>query len=168
MTSKQEGQRYGIVGFPAPELEVPIWFDEKGQTSDPMYLSEFADQIRVLYCFQAWCPGCHSRGLPDLKQMVDAMKEDHQVLFLAIQTVFEGHAENTVDRVQEIQREYHLSIPFGHDAGNENTSNIASTMINYRTGGTPWFIFINKEGIVVFNDFHLNVDKAIEYLRENG
>ena len=38
-------------------------------------------------------------------------------------------------------------------------------MYDYRTGGTPWFIFINQQDVVVFNDYHLNVDKAIEYLK---
>jgi len=39
-------------------------------------------------------------------------------------------------------------------------------MRDYRSGGTPWFIFIDQEGTVVFNDYHLDVDKAIEYLKE--
>jgi len=41
----------------------------------------------------------------------------------------------------------------------------STVMYHYRTGGTPWFIFINQEGKVVFNDFHLNTEKAIEFLQ---
>ena len=38
-------------------------------------------------------------------------------------------------------------------------------MKGYKTGGTPWFILIDQNGKVIFNDFHLNADKAIEYLK---
>ena len=51
--------------------------------------------------FQSWCPGCHSRGLPDLKKMVDALKEKDNISFLAIQTVFEGHKSNTYEKMVE-------------------------------------------------------------------
>ena len=39
----------------------------------------------MIYCFQAWCPGCHSRGLPALQKMVEALKDKEQVAFFAIQ-----------------------------------------------------------------------------------
>jgi hypothetical protein len=96
--------------------------------------------------------------------MVDALKENDKVAFLAIQTVFEGKEANTFDRVKEIQQQYELAIPFGHDVGGPATRNISSVMYNYRTGGTPWFIFIDQNGTVVFNDYHLDEDKAIEFL----
>jgi hypothetical protein len=50
--------------------------------------------------------------------------------------------------------------------GDESTRNISSTMHNYLTGGTPWFIFIDQKARVIFNDYHLNTEKAIEYLKE--
>ena len=65
----------------------------------------------------------------------------------------------------EVQKKYALHIPFGHDVGNESTMNRSSIMYNYRTGGTPWFIFIDQNVVVVFNDFHLNTEKAIEFLK---
>ena len=39
-------------------------------------------------------------------------------------------------------------------------------MTNYNTGGTPWFILIDKKDNIVFADFHLNVDGAIEVLKQ--
>jgi thiol-disulfide isomerase/thioredoxin len=157
--------KYGIEGYQAPELNVPLWIDGEGKEITPVKLEDYKGKFKVIYCFQAWCPGCHSRGLPALQKMVEALKDKEQVAFFAIQTVFEGKHANTLERMLEIQKEYDLSIPFGHDKGNETTRNISSTMYNYRTGGTPWFIFIDQEGGVVFNDFHLNTDKAIEYLK---
>ena len=155
---------YGVLGLKGKELSVPLWLNQKGEEMPAVSLADFKGKFKVLYCFQAWCPGCHSKGLPDLKEMVKAMNGRDDVVFLAIQTVFEGRDANTFERVKEIQREYGLAIPFGHDPGNESTGNISTTMINYRTGGTPWFIFIDKNDVVVFNDYHLEVDKAIDYL----
>jgi len=158
--------KYGIEGYQAPELKVPLWINGDGEKTTPIKLEEAAGKFKVIYCFQAWCPGCHSRGLPALQKMVEALKDKDDVAFFAIQTVFEGKHANTFERMAEIQKEYDLAIPFGHDEGDEHTQNISSTMFNYRTGGTPWFIFIDQEGTVVFNDFHLNTDKAIEYLKD--
>jgi len=118
----------------------------------------------VIYGFQSWCPGCHSRGLPALKKMSEALKGNDKVDFMAIQTVFEGSHTNTKDKLLETQEKYGLDIPFGHDAGTNASGNRSVTMGQYRTGGTPWFIFIDPNGQVVFNDFHLNVDAAIDYL----
>ena len=70
--------------------------------------------------------------------------------------------------MKEIQKEYDLKIPFGHDVGDKNTRNRSAVLHNYRTGGTPWFIFINQEGKVIFNDYHLNTEMAIEYLKKIG
>ena len=38
-------------------------------------------------------------------------------------------------------------------------------MKNYQTGGTPWFLFVDKHDNVVFSDFHLNPDAAIGFLK---
>jgi len=60
---------------------------------------------------------------------------------------------------------YGLEIPFGHDPGDDESQNRSRVMQHYRTGGTPWFIFIDQKNNVVFNDFHLNVEKAITFLK---
>ena len=148
----------------AEEFEVNSWIDAEGNAIEPIKLSDLKGKFKVLYCFQNWCPGCHSKGLPDLKKMVDALKDKDDVSFLAVQTVFEGFKSNTYEKISLVQSDYELKIPFGHDAGNDNksTSNI---MRKYKTGGTPWFIFITKEDKIVFSDFHLNVDVAIQYLK---
>ncbi len=158
-------QKYGIAGLKAPELEVTQWVDATGKVSTPIKLADLKGKFKVIYCFQAWCPGCHSIGLPSLQKMVEALKDSDKVSFFAIQTVFEGKKANTYERMLEIQKEYKLSIPFGHDEGSPSTRNISSTMHNYKTGGTPWFILIDENDKVIFNDFHLNTEKAIEYLK---
>ena len=148
----------------ASEFKVGQWIDAKGKKTTPIELSDFNGKFKVVYCFQSWCSGCHSKGFPDLKKMVDALKDDSQITFLAIQTVFEGFDENNFEQVEKTQKKYDLNIPFGHDAGNDGKSQ-SNMMRNYRTGGTPWFIFIDKHNHIVFADFHLNVDAAIRFLK---
>lgn len=162
---KETRPGYGIEGKKAPKLQIDRWVDAQGEPTVPFSIAENEEKFIVLYCFQAWCPGCHSLGLPSLQKMTTELIDRDDIVFAAIQTVFEGKKANTYERMLEIQKEYKLDIPFGHDPGNSTTRNISTTMTNYKTGGTPWFIFIDKNGKVVFNDFHLQTDKAIEYLK---
>ena len=150
--------------FKAPEFDVHHWIDAKGNKINQIRLSDFKGKFKILYCFQSWCPGCHSKGLPDLKKMVDALKDNDNIAFLAIQTVFEGFESNTYEKMVDTQKQYKLEIPFGHDAGDDDKSR-SKIMANYKTGGTPWFIFIDKHDNVVFSGFHLNPDAAIEFLK---
>lgn len=150
--------------FKAPEFNVKDWVDANGNKTEQIKLSDFEGKFKVVYCFQSWCPGCHSIGLPNLKKMVDALDGNNKVAFVAFQTVFEGHHANTYDKMLETQKKYDLKIPFGHDAGDDGKSR-SNVMTNYQTGGTPWFVLIDQDDNVVFADFHLNVDAAIEVLK---
>lgn len=152
---------YGIKGRIAPELEIDYWIDENGESTS-FKLAEHADKWIFLKCFQSWCPGCHSHGFPALKQISDALADNPAIAFAGIQTVFEGHYTNTVDKVRQIQLQYDLQIPMGHDPGLEHGH--PKTMVDYRTGGTPWMILIDPQRNVIFNDYGIDVDKAIAFL----
>jgi len=116
-------------------------------------------------CFQNWCPGCHRHGFPTLKKVIDAFGNDERVAILAIQTVFEGHFFNSGSKVRALQKRYKLPIKMAHDPGS-NGSDRSNTLITYRTGGTPWMIIADPSGRVVFNDFHVNADGLIEFLKQ--
>src|SRR6185369_17324433 len=60
------------------------------------------------------------------------------------------------------QRRYALPIPFGHDAGADGRR--STLMQRYRSGGTPWFILIDPEGVVLFNHYELDAQHLIDYL----
>lgn len=150
--------------LPASTFGVKHWIDKNGNAIEPIELSDLKGKFKVVFCFQSWCPGCHSIGFPSLVKMVDALKDNSNVVFLAIQTVFEGFEENPLSKISEMQKKYNLTIPFGHDAGSDDHS-ASVFMQNYQTGGTPWFVFIDKNDFIVFADFHLNVDAAIEFLK---
>lgn len=165
VTAFAQNRNYGIEGETAPEFNIPYWIDENGKETDQLFLKDFDGKFKVIYCFQSWCPGCHSRGLPALQKMTNTLKDRNDIVFLAVQTVFEGKHTNTKDKILKTQKEYNLKIPFGHDEGNKLTRNRSDIMYKYKTGGTPWFIFIDKNNEVIFNNFHLDIDKAIEYLK---
>ncbi|WP_070138143.1 peroxiredoxin family protein [Crocinitomix algicola] len=150
----------------APELRITQWIDESGkELKNPVKLADYRGKFKVIYAFQHWCPGCHKVGLPSLQKMVNALAGNENVKFLAIQTVFEGASKNTFDKIIETQKEYGLNIPFGHDDGSQNNESRSSTMTDYQTGGTPWFIFIDESDNIVFADFHVNTEAAINFLK---
>jgi len=152
----------GIVNKKAPELRVSHWIDADGSQREPLRLSDLGDGYKVLYCFQHWCPGCHSRGFPTLKRLVETL-ENRGFGFAVIQTVFEGSNANTPDKLREQQLRCGLKLPFGHDLPPEG-ERYPTVMEDYRTAGTPWFIVINPEGEVVYNDFRLDADRFIAAL----
>lgn len=158
--------RYGIVGRKAPELEVNYWIDPLGKPTR-FELSSTRGKWVFLKCFQSWCPGCHSHGFPALKKISDAFQGNPQVAVAGIQTTFEGFSTNTVDKVRQIQLQYDLQIPMGHDAGDPDGDYRPSTMRNYRTGGTPWMILIDPDAVVIYNDFGVNSDNLIAMLSDS-
>ena len=152
---------YGIKGQMAPELQVDYWIDRNGDSTS-FKLADHKGKWVFLKCFQSWCPGCHSHGFPALKNISNALAGNPNVVFAGIQTVFEGHFTNTVDKVREIQLQYDLQLPMGHDPG-ENKRR-PRTMVDYRTGGTPWMILIDPDRRVIFNDYSINENQAIAFL----
>lgn len=76
---------------------------------------------------------------------------------VAVQTAFEGFGSNDLDGAKKIVKRYELTIPVGHSGSADERSVF---MQRYRTGGTPWTIIIDREGIVRFNDFHIDADSA--------
>ncbi|HPF28120.1 MAG TPA: TlpA family protein disulfide reductase [Steroidobacteraceae bacterium] len=147
-------------GSRAPELRVARWIDGDGSPRAPLTLAELGTSVKVLYCFQHWCQGCHSVGFPTLLRLVPAL-EPRGVGFAVVQTVFEGFEENTFERLRETQARYQLHLPFGHDAVPEQQPTV---MEDYQTGGTPWFILIDPTGELLFSDFHVDADRLIEYI----
>lgn len=143
--------QFGIIGKQAPELRVSDWVDRHGQPIEPFTLAAHAGKVRLLYCFQSWCPGCHEYGFPALQQIVQTFATA-DLAVAVIQTVFEGFAENGPEQRQLMADKYQLDLPFGHDDGRPRPAVIS----DYRTGGTPWFIMIDRNGVVVANDYHLD------------
>lgn len=161
--AQAETRPYGILGHTAPEVASSFWIDPEGNATS-FSVTESRGKWVYVKCFQSWCPGCHKYGFPALKEVSDHYYGDSRFVAVGLQTVFEGFGVNTQDKVREIQLQYELPITMGHDAGNPNGDYRPQTMRRYRTGGTPWVVIIDPAGRVVYNDFHIDPDRFIEYL----
>ena len=105
-------------------------------------------------------------GFPTLKKLTEAFKGIDSVVFLSVQTVFEGHSLNTRAKLRSNQVKYKLKIPMAHDAGEPQSNPIPKTMRKYRSGGTPWTVIIDPAGQVVYNQFHIRVDQAVALIND--
>lgn len=158
--------QYGIAGKVAPELGITDWIDGDGKPTS-FKLADHKGKFVFMEFWQSWCPGCHAHGFPTLKKISDAFKDSEHFTAVAIQTTFEGHSTNTSEKMRKIQKQYDLDIVFGHDAGDPKIAHgHPKTMIDYRSGGTPWAVMISPEGKVLFNDFNINGEGAIQLLRK--
>lgn len=103
-------------------------------------------------------------GFPTLKKLTEVFDGNDEIVFLAVQTVFEGHTYNTEDKLHENQLKYDLKIPMAHAVGTTGTHRVPEIMMNYRSGGTPWKVIIDPSGKVIYNAFHIQVDKAVSLI----
>lgn len=155
--------QFGGLHQTAPELRVDKWIDGDGKPMDrPVRLGDLGAGYKIIYCFQHWCPGCHSRGFPTLRLLHDSLK-DKGVGFAVIQTVFEGAETNTFDKLRANQMHYGLKVPFGHDVPPEG-ARYPTFMEDYRSAGTPWFTVIDPDGRVVYADFRLDSGRFLAAL----
>jgi len=165
LAQTSNGIRWGIEGHEAPEITLDYWIDADGKPGHFSVLESRGKWV-FLKCFQNWCPGCHSSGFPTLQAFAKRFHDHPQVAIAAIQTVFEGHRSNTLEDVRKLQLRYELPIVMGHDPGDPETDKRPVTMGKYFTGGTPWLILIDPTGTVVFNNYHADSGKLIEYVAE--
>ena len=80
---------------------------------------------------------------------------------MAVQTTFEGFDVNDAAAAKRSGDRYQLQIPVGHDGEAGRRSRLMS---RYRTGGTPWTVIIDREGVVRFDGFHIDAEAAVELI----
>ncbi len=150
----------GIKNQKAPPWGVTKWSQlPEGKTK--LDIDDYKGKVLYLYGFQSWCPGCHKYGFPTLQKLVSHYSNNPNIQFVAIQTAFEGFFANTFEKARETMNKFKLSIPVGQ-SGEKNSPSIF--MKRYKTRGTPWTIIIDKNGIVHYNDFHIQPGQAIELI----
>lgn len=155
--------RYDILDQIAPELDVDYWIDAKGKISS-FKLADHKNKWIMLNYFQAWCDGCHKYGFPTLKKVSDAFAGSDKIAFAVVQTVFEGSPDQHPGESTFNSRQYDLKVHMGHDP--QDKSGHPKIMIDYRTGGTPWVVVIDPNRRVVLNNFHVDGDKLIKFLKQ--
>ena len=153
-------QTKGILGQKAPAWKVEQWTNI-GQLKESIDVSDFDGKVLYLYCFQSWCPGCHKYGFPTLQKLIASYKNNKYVEFVAVHTTVECYHTNTFESAQRTAKQYELNIPIGHSGTAGKRSQL---MRDYRTGGTPWTVIIDQNGVVKYNDFHITVAQATDLI----
>ena len=160
-TGQSARKTHPLVGQQAPLWQVPTWGNLPPDTNAPE-VTDFEGKTIYLYCFQSWCPGCHSSGFPTLKKVREHYADNDNVVFLAVQTVFEGFDTNHHERgVQIVTEKFGLDIPVGHSGSPDRPSKL---MRSYRTGGTPWTLIIGPDRVLHYGDFHIDAGEAIKLI----
>ncbi len=162
-SAQAEKPKGGILGLKAPPISADQWVSLPAGTKAPTPES-LKGKVIYLYCFQSWCPGCHSSGFPTLQKVSTHFQDDKAVQCITIQTVFEGFGTNTSEKALAVAKKYKLTgIPVGHSGSKVKRSTIMS---GFKTRGTPWTIIIGKDGVVKYNDFHIKPAAAIKLIDE--
>lgn len=157
-TSPAPAQQKGIEGEIAPPLNVPDWYQAPAG-KDRVELSDYKGKIVVMLFFQHWCKASQERELPVLQKLVKHYKGNDGIVFLAIQTVFEGYMDNTIDKLPVTAKKFELDIPIGFIAKVPAFPGISAS---YKPGGTPWWVIVDRQGRVEYNGFILNEEEAIK------
>ena len=161
--AKSQTRNLGIVNKKAPEWTVDKW-QQLPDKKTKLALKDLEGKVVYAYFFQSWCPGCHSRGFPNMVEVQKKFAGDDDVVFVTIQTVFEGKQTNTSARALATAKKFKLDIPVGHAVSAGSGHSSPKIMKDYRTGGTPWTVIIDKQGVVRANDFTIDPENSIKLI----
>ncbi len=153
----QEMQK-GIQGQKAPLLNVSDWY-QVPEGKDKVEITDYEGKIVVMLFFQHWCRASQERELPVLQKLVNHYAGNDGIVFLAVQTAFEGFLDNTPDKLPLTAEKFGLKIPIGHYTKVPEFPGVSGT---YKPGGTPWWVIIDRMGMVEYNGFILNEEEAIK------
>ena len=148
----------GIQGQKAPLLYISTWH-QLPEGKELVELTDYKDKIVVMLFFQHWCKSSQEISLPILKNLVSKYEGNDGIVFLAIQTAFEGFLDNTPDKLAVTAEKFGLKIPFGHNIKAPEFPGISGT---YKPRGTPWWVIVDRQGIVEYNGTILNEEEAIK------
>lgn len=151
-----EAARDGIEGLKAPPFGATEWI-QLPDGKESLEINELEGKYVVMLFFQSTCEASMKRAFPTMKQLVDKFGSEDGVRFLAIQTPFEDFTDNTKSKLEAVAKAFDLEIPFGHLA---KTRGFYSLNDAYDTGGTPWWVVVNKEGTVEYNGHYLNPEET--------
>lgn len=160
--SPQQQPQKGIQGEKAPRLGVRRWI-QLPEGKESVDVSDYRGKIIVMLLFQHTCEACQKRAFPTFQDLIEDFGDEEDVVFLAIQTPFEDFSDNTMKKLEPTAEKFDLDIPIGHLA---KTPGFYSVNAAYKTGGTPWWVIVDREGVVEYDGFYLNPEVARENLEK--
>jgi thiol-disulfide isomerase/thioredoxin len=146
---------------------IPHWDIEtiNNEISVPS-VEDYVGKPLIVLFFSLHCPGCLGRAIPFANRIV--FENGELINVVGIHTHFEG-PETSNEHLIQAKEEFHIRFPYFRDTG------FASTFHAYQAGGTPHWIVVDKNGVVVDSIFGsdpnralLKLDYLINELKQNN
>ena len=134
------------------EEKLPEWRIESIFGKPIPKTNDFYGKPLLILIFSLGCPGCIGRAIPYANRAVYERGDNINVI--GIHTNFEG-VDFAKEQFQEAKEKYYIRFPFFKDF-NYNT-----TFTDYGAGGTPHWILVDKNGIVVYSIFGSDPNNAL-------
>ncbi|MCW9032801.1 MAG: TlpA family protein disulfide reductase [Rhodospirillales bacterium] len=148
----------------APDWVISEWLNGKG-----VKVNDLKGKVVVVDFFQLWCPGCNAFSIPLLKRWEQTFADEinaGKLEVISIHTVFEGHEAQNPNKLKKFLKRKEIHHLVGIDRHKEG-ERIPQTMNIYGTSGTPEMAFIDKKGVIRFQEFGgFNVARAEKLLRK--
>lgn len=131
---------------------IPDWNIEKIFDEEPPVVKSFEGKPLVILLFSLQCPGCIGRAVPYANRLV--YENQDKLSVIGIHTHFEG-PEKTIDELKQAKDELYIRFPYFKDSG------FAETFHTYEAGGTPHWIIVDKNGIIIESIFGSDPNRAL-------
>ncbi len=131
----------------APEWDVVEWVH-----GDPGSVADNRGRVVLVHFFQLWCAACNEFSQPLFDRWAQAYDEHEDLLIIGIHTVFEGHDQQSPERLRQWVRDKKIEHPVGIDRHSPGEP-VPVTMERYNTGGTPHVAMIDRAGRIRFDRF---------------
>ena len=135
------------LGEPLPDWRLEKIFDE-----DVPRKEDFSGKPLLILFFSLGCPGCLGRAIPYANRIV--YENEGAINVLGIHTNFEG-VDFSKEQFLKAKEEFHIRFPFFKDY------NYDTTFLNYGAGGTPHWVLVDKQGLVVYSIFGSDPNNAL-------
>ena len=135
---------------PAEAWDVSEWLN-----GPPTSVKALRGRVVIVDFFQLWCPGCNTFSIPLIKHWEQVFADEiatGNLSVVSIHTVFEGHDYQNPTRLKSFLKRKAIHHRVGIDRHKDGAF-LPETMRAYRTRGTPEMAFIDKMGMVRFQQF---------------
>jgi thiol-disulfide isomerase/thioredoxin len=135
-------------GKPVPEWSIePIFKEDKVPA-----VKDFSGKPLLIIFFSLGCPGCLGRAIPFANRVV--YEKGTQMNVVGIHTNFEG-VDFSVEQFKKAKEDFYIRFPFYKD------KNFNNTFLQYRAGGTPHWVLLDKNSVVVYSIFGSDPNNAL-------
>lgn len=136
-----------LEGKPLPEwLLKPIF-----ENDEVPNVASYRGKPLLIMFFYMGCPGCKGRAIPFANRIV---YEDSGVQVIGIHTRFEGRTYSD-EELMAAKEEFYIRFPYYRDIPEAKTFN------EYKAGGTPHWLLVNKDGVVIQSIFGSDPNNAL-------